>query len=94
MNRRVFVLGSLGLLAAPLAAEAQAVPRVYRIALIVSLAPVGEMTESANPALRAFFGELRSLGYVDGQNLVVAAVRPRASGTLSRDRGGGGAPQS
>jgi putative ABC transport system substrate-binding protein len=66
------VILALALLAAPFAAEAQAVPRVYRIAIVFNLLPVGEMTESANPfALRPFFGEMRRLGYAEGQNLVV-----------------------
>jgi putative ABC transport system substrate-binding protein len=62
---------ALTLLSAPLTAEGQAVPKVYRIAIIFTLVPVGDMTESANPFLRAFFGEMRRLGYVEGQNLVV-----------------------
>jgi putative ABC transport system substrate-binding protein len=71
---RLVVIVSLILasLATPLAAEAQAVPKVYRIAIVFNLVPVGEMTESANPlGLRPFFGEMRRLGYVEGQNLVV-----------------------
>jgi putative ABC transport system substrate-binding protein len=71
MDRRAFVAGTLSLLAAPLTAEAQPASRMYRIAIVVSLAQVGEMTESANPALRVFFAEMRRLGYVEGQNLVV-----------------------
>jgi putative tryptophan/tyrosine transport system substrate-binding protein len=56
-------------LAAPLAAEAQPGSKVYRIAIVVSSLPVAEMT--SDPANRAFFDELRRLGFVEGQNLVV-----------------------
>ncbi len=59
-------LGVLGLvlsiLSAPLAAEAQQAPKIWRIGFI-SVAP---MTIDAT-----FFQQLRELGYVEGQNLVV-----------------------
>ncbi len=76
---------TMGLLAAPLAAAAQPASKVYRIAIVNSAAPSGEMTESANPSLRAFFGELRRLGYVEGVGSRVSAartwpMRPRADG--------------
>jgi ABC-type uncharacterized transport system substrate-binding protein len=72
MDRRRFLLTSLaGALSAPLAATAQPAGRVYKLALIVTAMPVAEMTEGANVLLRSFFGELRRLGYAEGQNLVV-----------------------
>jgi len=63
MDRRVF-LGTLagGLLAAPLAAEAQPAGSVWRIGL-VSVAYLKDED--------IFFQRLRELGYVEGQNLVV-----------------------
>jgi hypothetical protein len=60
MNRRAF-LGTLagGLLAAPLAAEAQQAGRMYRI---------GYLTPAANAGpSRAFREALRAVGYVEGQ---------------------------
>jgi putative ABC transport system substrate-binding protein len=56
----------------PLAASAQQHPKVYRIA-IVSPRPVEWMNEGASgkPGFKALFGELRRLGYVEGQNLIV-----------------------
>jgi putative ABC transport system substrate-binding protein len=66
----IMLAATVAFLAVPLATEAQ-VPRVYRIAIVFSLEPVDRMTESANPSLRPFFGELRGRGYVEGQNLVV-----------------------
>jgi ABC-type uncharacterized transport system substrate-binding protein len=71
VDRRAWLVGSLGLLVTPLAAAAQPAGKVYRIALVFTATPVAEMTESANAALRSFFGELRRLGFVEGQNLVV-----------------------
>src|SRR5215470_9024784 len=47
--------------------------KTYRIAFIGLSAPIGEMTESSsNPFLGPFFKELRHLGYIEGQNLVVS----------------------
>ena len=65
------VVLALGLLGAPLAADAQPASKVYRIAIVFTAVPVAEMMESGNAPLRAFFGEMRRLGYVEGQNLVV-----------------------
>jgi len=66
ITRRVFIGGLAGgLLAAPLAAEAQEAAKVARIGwLAVNLAP--------NPHLREAFRQgLRNLGYVEGRNLVI-----------------------
>ena len=71
VERREFIVGTLSLLAAPLAVEAQPSGKTYRIALVFASIPVAELTESAHPLLRAFFAELRRLGYVEGQNLTV-----------------------
>jgi len=62
---------AMALLAASPTVEAQPGGRLYRLALVFTATPVAEMTESASPTLRAFFGELRRLGYAEGQNLVV-----------------------
>ena len=66
IDRRAFI-GSLsgGLLAAPLAAEAQQAGKVYRLAIVYAVGPVEKIAE---PVL---LPELRRLGYVEGQNLVV-----------------------
>jgi putative ABC transport system substrate-binding protein len=67
MGRRAFI-GTLagGLLAVPLAAEAQQVGRIARIGyLALNLS-------AADPRLReAFLQEMRSLGYVEGRNLLI-----------------------
>ena len=50
---------------------ARAAGKVYRVALVHPAAPVAEMSETGNLRFRAFFGELRRLGYVEGRNLIV-----------------------
>jgi ABC-type uncharacterized transport system substrate-binding protein len=66
MDRRAFVTGILGLLAAPLVGEAQQAGKVYRIGWLsnVSLAALGIGPDALRLALR-------ELGYVEGQNLAV-----------------------
>ena len=64
MERRAFVVGAFGLLAAPLAADGQPVGKVYRIGLLRAGEPpkfwIDEFREG-----------LRELGYVEGHNLVI-----------------------
>ena len=67
MNRRAFLAGSVGLLAAPLAVEAQLGGKGYRIGLLE--------TGALRPRPWAAFKErMRELGYVEGQT---AAFEPR-----------------
>src|ERR1700736_6072540 len=63
VDRRAFISTLAGgLLAAPLAAEAQQAGNVWRIGVLVT----------ANPrTYDSFVDELRRLGYVDGQNVVL-----------------------
>ena len=76
MRRREFVLflggaatvSREGLLAAP----AQQPTKEHRIAIIAASDPVSELTEDGgNPHYGAFLRELRRLGNVEGQNLVI-----------------------
>ena len=69
MDRRAF-LGILGLLAAPLAAEAQQASKVYRVGW-VGLGPLRAFSDPTNIAVRAFRVELRDRGYAEGQNLIL-----------------------
>jgi putative ABC transport system substrate-binding protein len=73
VDRRTFLAGSLGLLAAPLAVEAQPAGRVYRVGFMVTTSPVSEMVgaDPVNPGARALVHGLRNLGYVDGRNLIL-----------------------
>ena len=69
MRRREFLAGLL-LAAAPRAAAAQQRTPPPRIAIFHPAIPVAMLTETGGgTAWRAFFGELRRLGYVEGQNL-------------------------
>jgi hypothetical protein len=61
MDRRAFLAGTLGRLAAPLAAEAQQPGKVYRIAVVHPSLSVADMTEAKDPHLKAFFSELHRL---------------------------------
>jgi len=77
MDRRAFVAGSLALLAAPLAVEAQREVKMYRIGY---LSPFPAPADSAH--LEAFRQGLRALGYVEGQNVVIETRQ--ADGRLDR----------
>ena len=68
MDRRAFitVLGG-SVVAAPLAAEAQQAVRVPRIGVIVPAEP----ESPTEPNIAAFRQGLRSLGYVEGQNVAI-----------------------
>ena len=56
----------------PLATQAQPTGKVYRIALVHPSHPIAVLSETGGLAhFRAFFEELRRLGYEEGQNLVV-----------------------
>jgi hypothetical protein len=65
LDRRAFLTGTLALLAAPLATEAQQANRVWRIGQLDYGSP-----DAARLAWwRAFQDRLRELGYVEGQNV-------------------------
>jgi len=68
-TRREFI-GTLagGLLAAPLAAEAQQAAKVYRIGLLGGSPP---KTPGGQRSWEGFFQGMRELGYVEGQNILV-----------------------
>src|SRR3984893_7969456 len=65
MDRRTFITGMTGgLLAMPLAAEAQPAGKVYRLGVL-------SLGTASTPYQQAFREGLRELGYVEGQNLLV-----------------------
>jgi putative ABC transport system substrate-binding protein len=57
----------------PVCASAQQPPKMHRVAFVASTSPVSELigANPINPAARGFLRGLRSLGYVQGQNLVM-----------------------
>jgi putative ABC transport system substrate-binding protein len=70
MTRRTIALLTtitLALLLVPLAVEAQQSTKIYRIGL---LSP-GSLPSEPNPIMDAFRQQLRELGYVEGQNLLI-----------------------
>jgi len=74
VERRAFLTAAgAGLLAAPLAAEAQQTPKTARIALVFANAPEATITgpNPANSYAKAFLDALRTLGWVDGQNITI-----------------------
>ena len=72
MKRREFLALVAGAVARPREALTQQPTKVYRIAVVHPSLPVSQMTETSDlPEWRALFQELRLLGYVEGQNLVV-----------------------
>jgi putative ABC transport system substrate-binding protein len=73
MQRRAFIT-LIGAAAAawPLAARAQQPATRKRIAIFHPAIPTALLTETGGgSAWRAFFGELRRLGYVEGENLLI-----------------------
>ena len=70
MKRREFLI-TLVLSAKLPCAHAQQPGKLYRIAIVSPSAPVAEMTDAGSPRFSALFKELRRLGYVEGQNVLV-----------------------
>src|SRR5215831_18138960 len=67
MKRRAFIASLTGgLLAAPLAAEAQQAGKVWRIGVLANTTPT-----AAAPLLQVFRQALRDLGYIEGQNVTL-----------------------
>src|SRR5689334_10874890 len=72
MRRREFLGVVGGAVACPLMTHAQQPARQQWIAMFHPAIPPNLLTETGGgSAWRAFFGELRRLGYVEGQNLII-----------------------
>ena len=72
MRRRDFIVAFGGAAAMPFAARAQQRATPQRMAMFHPAIPPALLTETGGgSAWRAFFGELRRLGYVEGQNLAI-----------------------
>jgi len=70
MKRRDFTIG-LGLAAAVSTARAQEQVKQHRIAIIIPAGPVTSISDTGVRGWQAFFEELRRLGDVEGQNLII-----------------------
>ena len=68
VDRRAWLLGSLGLLAAPLVAQVKPPARVLRIGL---LGGSSRTSPESSHIWAGLFEGLRALGYIEGQNIVV-----------------------
>ena len=82
MRRREFIAALGGAAAWPLPTYSQPTATPYRVALVFTTAPISEMAGTKHPLVRAFVEGLRSLGYVEGQNLVLE--RRSAEGRFER----------
>ena len=72
MRRRAFIAALGGAAAWPLTARAQQPATQRHIAIFHPAIPTTLLTETGGgSAWRAFFGELRRLGYVEGENLII-----------------------
>jgi putative ABC transport system substrate-binding protein len=72
MKRRQFIGLVGGAAVLPFAARAQRRSVQHRIAIFHPAIPAGLITETGGgTAWRAFFGQLRRLGYVEGENLII-----------------------
>jgi putative ABC transport system substrate-binding protein len=72
MRRREFVTLVSSAAAWPFTARAQQAATKQRIAIFHPAIPTALLTETGGgSAWRAFFGELRRLGYVEGENLII-----------------------
>ena len=69
MHRRAFLAGTAGLLAAPLAAEAQTAGKTARVGWLA----LGPNTRPAAAFFDAFREGLRERGWIEGRNLVIEA---------------------
>jgi putative tryptophan/tyrosine transport system substrate-binding protein len=78
MRRREFIAG-LGATALPLGARAQQSPTKKRMA-VIGFAKVTDLRIGGDPNATVFFEELKRLGYVEGENLLVERYQFRPDG--------------
>src|SRR5215510_5789701 len=72
MRRREFIIVLGGAVAWPLAGRAQRPATQNRIAIFHPAIPTTRLTETGGgSAWPAFFAELRRLGYIEGENLII-----------------------
>ena len=72
MQRREFIIVLGGAAAWPLGARAQRPAAQNRVAIFHPAIPITHLTETGGgSAWRAFFAELRRLGHIEGENLII-----------------------
>lgn len=73
IERRHFLSALSALVVAPMPAWAQRAKTTVRVAAILTTSPVAEMAgaDPKHPMIRGFVHELRVLGYVEGENLIL-----------------------
>jgi putative tryptophan/tyrosine transport system substrate-binding protein len=84
MRRRTFIARTATLLAVPNIVRAQGFKPTKRLAMVRDSGPVSSMTPNGSPRYKALFEELGSLGYIEGQSLIV--FRASAEGHPDRYR--------
>jgi putative tryptophan/tyrosine transport system substrate-binding protein len=88
MRRREFTIG-LALTTAVRTVRAQEPASRHRIAIIIASGPVTRIDDLGSHAWQAFWGELRRLGDVEGQNLTIERYsgegRPEGYADLARE---------
>jgi putative ABC transport system substrate-binding protein len=67
----VVIILALGILSVPFSADAQQRGKVYRIGFLTAFSLSLPFPSAFKPALDAFWQQLRALGWVEGQNIVV-----------------------
>jgi putative ABC transport system substrate-binding protein len=74
LKRREFFSLLSAAATSPLTARAQQAIKVYRVGYFFSTAPLAVMAgfDPIDPVTRAFVRGLRALGYIEGENLVLA----------------------
>jgi putative ABC transport system substrate-binding protein len=88
VRRRDFTIGLL-LAGAVQTVRAQERAKQHRITVIIPAGPIALISDTGNRYWPAFFGELRRLGDVEGQNLIVERYsgegRPEGYGNIARE---------
>jgi putative ABC transport system substrate-binding protein len=88
MRRRAFTISLLLAVAAP-TAWAQQPTKQHRIAIVIASGPVTRLDDPTSHAWRAFWEELRRLGDVEGEDLIVERYsgegRPEGYADLARE---------
>jgi putative ABC transport system substrate-binding protein len=89
VRRRDFAIGLLLVAASAPTLRAQPQANQHRIAIVIASGPVARINDPASRAWQAFWQELRRLGDIEGQNLIVEQYsgegRPAGYADLARE---------